>query len=98
MILGYARVSTDDQLLDAQQDALTAAGAERIFSDKISGSSRLRPELDRMIEQLREGDVVVVTKYDRLSRCGLPVPCRGHRHDNLGRAAGLPRFCLDRSV
>lgn len=68
MILGYARVSTDDQLLDAQQDALTAAGAERIFSDKITGSSRLRPELDRMIEQLRDGDVVVVTKYDRLSR------------------------------
>lgn len=68
MILGYARVSTDDQLLDAQQDALTAAGAERIFSDKITGSSRSRPELDRMIEQLRDGDVVVVTKYDRLSR------------------------------
>lgn len=68
MILGYARVSTDDQLLDAQQDALTAAGAERIFADKITGSSRSRPELDRMIEQLRDGDVVVVTKYDRLSR------------------------------
>lgn len=68
MILGYARVSTDDQLLDAQEDALTAAGAERIFADKITGSSRLRPKLDQMIEQLRGGDVVVVTKYDRLSR------------------------------
>lgn len=67
MILGYARVSTDDQLLDAQHDALRAAGAERIFGDKITGTGRARPELDRMVEQLRDGDVVVVTKYDRLS-------------------------------
>lgn len=68
MILGYARVSTDDQVLDAQHDALLAAGAERIFGDKITGTARARPELDRMVEQLRDGDVVVVTKYDRLSR------------------------------
>lgn len=68
MIIGYARVSTDDQNLDAQTDALTAAGAERIFADKISGSSRKRPELDRMLDQLRDGDVIVVTKYDRLAR------------------------------
>ena len=68
MIFGYARVSTDDQVLDAQVDALSAAGAERIFMDKISGSRRQRPELDRMVDQLRPGDVVVVTKYDRLSR------------------------------
>jgi DNA invertase Pin-like site-specific DNA recombinase len=68
MIIGYARVSTDDQNLDAQTDALTAAGAERIFSDKISGSMRKRPELDKLLEQLRPGDVIVVTKYDRLAR------------------------------
>ena len=68
MIFGYARVSTDDQVLDAQVDALSAAGAERIFMDKISGSRRQRPDLDRMLDQLRPGDVVVVTKYDRLSR------------------------------
>lgn len=68
MIFGYARVSTDEQNLDAQTDALNAAGAERIFADKISGSKRNRVELDRMLEQLREGDVVVVTKYDRLAR------------------------------
>lgn len=68
MIIGYARVSTDDQNLDAQTDALTAAGAERIFADKVSGSSRKRPELERMFEQLRPDDVVVVTKYDRLAR------------------------------
>jgi DNA invertase Pin-like site-specific DNA recombinase len=68
MILGYARISTDDQNLDAQTDALKAAGAVRIFADKISGTARTRPELERLLEQLRDGDVVVVTKYDRLAR------------------------------
>lgn len=68
MILGYARVSTDGQMLDPQTDALNAAGATRIFADQISGSRRQRPELDRMLDQLRAGDVVMVTKYDRLSR------------------------------
>lgn len=68
MIIGYARVSTDDQNLDAQTDALQAAGAERIFSDKISGTKRDRTELGAMLDQLRPGDVVVVAKYDRLAR------------------------------
>lgn len=68
MIIGYARVSTDDQNLDAQTDALQAAGVERIFSEKISGSMRKRPELDKLLDQLRPGDVIVVTKYDRLAR------------------------------
>ena len=68
MIIGYARVSTDDQNLDAQTDALKAAGAGRLFADRISGSKRERPELDRMLDQLRDGDVVTVTKYDRLAR------------------------------
>ncbi|WP_299844900.1 recombinase family protein [uncultured Jannaschia sp.] len=67
-ILGYARVSTEGQNLEAQFDALKAAGVGRVFSEKISGSKRDRPELDKMIEQLRRGDVVTVTKYDRLSR------------------------------
>ncbi len=68
MIFGYARVSTDDQLLDAQTDALTTAGAERIFADKINGSTRKRPQLDQLLDQFRPGDVIVVTKYDRLAR------------------------------
>lgn len=68
MILGYARVSTDDQTLDGQTDALSAAGAERIFADRISGATRARPELERMLDQIRAGDVVVVAKYDRLAR------------------------------
>jgi DNA invertase Pin-like site-specific DNA recombinase len=68
MIIGYARVSTNDQNLDAQIDALTAVGAGRVFADKVSGAQRVRPELDRMLDQLRGGDVVTVTKYDRLAR------------------------------
>ncbi|WP_068317728.1 recombinase family protein [Polycladidibacter hongkongensis] len=68
MIIGYARVSTTDQNLDAQTDALTAAGAERLFSERVSGAKAERPELDKMLDQLRDGDVVVVTKYDRLAR------------------------------
>ena len=68
MLIGYARVSTEDQNLNAQLDTLKGAGVERIFSDKISGAQRNRPEMDRLLDQLRNGDVVVVTKYDRLAR------------------------------
>ena len=68
MILGYARVSTADQQLDSQRDALSTAGAERIFADTITGTARTRPELDQLMRQLRPGDVVVVAKYDRLAR------------------------------
>ena len=68
MILGYTRVSTADQQLDSQRDALSTAGAERIFADTITGTARTRPELDQLMRQLRPGDVVVVTKYDRLAR------------------------------
>lgn len=58
MIIGYARVSTDDQNLDGQLDALKAAGAERIFAYKITGTTRSRPELYRLLDQLRQGDVI----------------------------------------
>ena len=68
MIIGYARVSTDDQTLDAQIDALQEAGAQKIFYEKKTGRHPDRVELDRMLEQLRDGDVVIVTKYDRLAR------------------------------
>lgn len=68
MIIGYARVSTEDQNLDGQLDALKAAGAEKIFADKVTGTARSRPELDRLLDQLRLGDVITVTKYDRLAR------------------------------
>jgi DNA invertase Pin-like site-specific DNA recombinase len=68
LIFGYARVSTQEQNLDAQLEALSRAGAERVFSEKISGKDAKRPELKALMSQLRRGDVVTVAKYDRLSR------------------------------
>ena len=68
-ITGYARVSTKDQSLDAQIYQLEKAGCQRIYSDRLSGKTeRSSTELGRMLDQLRTGDVVVVTKIDRLSR------------------------------
>jgi DNA invertase Pin-like site-specific DNA recombinase len=69
MLFGYARVSkADDQDTAAQVDALKAAGCRRVFEEKASGGRWDRPELHRLLDQLREGDVVVVWKLDRLSR------------------------------
>ena len=68
MLIGYARVSTDDQYLDSQHVALSAVGCGRIYAEKFSGAKRDRPELDRLLEHLREGDVVVATRLDRLAR------------------------------
>ncbi len=68
MVIGYARVSTDDQHLDGQRAALRAAGCQRIYEEKISGATRDRPELTRLLEHVREGDVVVATRLDRMAR------------------------------
>ena len=68
MLIGYARVSTQDQESVAQIDALKAAGCERIFQEKVSGGRWDRPELHRLLGQLRKEDVLVVWKLDRLSR------------------------------
>ena len=68
MLIGYARVSTDDQHLDNQRIALLAAGCQRIYEEKISGAKRERPELTRVLDHLREGDVLVATRLDRLAR------------------------------
>ena len=68
MKIGYARVSTDEQSDSAQLDALQEAGCERIYQEKGSGKSRPRPELERMTDSLRAGDVVVVQRLDRLGR------------------------------
>lgn len=68
LMLGYARVSTDDQDLTLQRDHLRAAGCNKLFAEKVSGARRARPELDRMLDHLRPGDVVTVTRLDRLAR------------------------------
>ena len=68
MIIGYARVSTNDQETATQVAALKAAGCERIYREKASGGRWDRPELHRLLDQLREDDVLVVWKLDRLSR------------------------------
>jgi DNA invertase Pin-like site-specific DNA recombinase len=68
MRIGYGRVSTRDQNPEAQEDALTAAGCDRIFVDKISGKLASRPELDKALMTARDGDQFVITKLDRLGR------------------------------
>ena len=72
MKIGYARVSTDDQNLDLQKDALARAGVEKVYEDKASGRSLDRPQLAECLRSLRAGDSLVVWRLDRLSR-----PVRG---------------------
>jgi DNA invertase Pin-like site-specific DNA recombinase len=68
MIMGYARVSTDGQTLDAQDAALRAAGAERVYAEKVSGAVTDRKALARAIATLGPGDTLIVTRLDRLAR------------------------------
>src|SRR4051812_716351 len=68
MLIGYARVSTEDQDLTLQRSALKDVGCERISEEKVTGARRTRPQLARMLDQLRAGDVVVVSRLDRLAR------------------------------
>ena len=68
MLIGYARVSTQDQNLDLQIDALIKAGCKKVLDDKVSGSRAERPGLAKALEMLREGDTLVVWKLDRLGR------------------------------
>lgn len=68
MLIGYARVSTLDQNLDRQNDALKAAGCERIYTDKITGTKANRPGLEKLLDTLRAGDIVVISELSRLGR------------------------------
>jgi DNA invertase Pin-like site-specific DNA recombinase len=68
MLIGYARVSTQDQNLELQREALIKAGCQKVFEDKISGTRADRPGLSKVLEMLREDDTLVVWKLDRLGR------------------------------
>ena len=68
MKIGYARVSTEEQNLDRQLDSLKEAGCEKIFKEKITGTKKDRPELDKLMEHLREGDLIIISDLTRLSR------------------------------
>lgn len=68
MRIGYARVSTDDQVLDLQLDALRSQGVETIYQEQASGKNRARPELENCLKAVREGDTLVVWRLDRLGR------------------------------
>lgn len=73
MLCGYARVSTDDQDLTLQRRMLVEHGCERVYEEKMSGARRDRPELARLFDQLRAGDVLVVVRLDRLARSTLDL-------------------------
>lgn len=84
MRFGYARVSTEDQRLDRQVDALRDAGCEKVFLEKASGALSSRPQLDKMLGMLREGDQVVVVKLDRISRSTKHLIELSERFDEIG--------------
>ncbi|SIT08769.1 Site-specific DNA recombinase [Chryseobacterium piscicola] len=68
MKIGYIRISTQDQNYNLQEDALNKLGCEMIFKETVSGATKERPQLKKLLEQIRKGDVVVVYKLDRLGR------------------------------
>lgn len=68
MLIGYARVSTSDQYLNMQEDALKSAGCEDIYTDVVSGAKTARPGLHSALSHLRKGDMLVVWRLDRLGR------------------------------
>ena len=84
-VIGYARVSTTGQSLEAQLDFLTKAGVTQVFSEKASGKSTdKRPELDKALTYLRKGDILIVTKLDRLARSVLDLHTIAKRLDEKG--------------
>jgi DNA invertase Pin-like site-specific DNA recombinase len=84
MLIGYARVSTDDQNLDLQRDALRLAGCEKIYEDRISGAKAARPGLAMALEVARAGDVLTVWRLDRLGRSLHDLILLGRKLDEMG--------------
>ena len=93
MLIGYARVSTEDQDLRLQRAALKEAGCRKTFEEKVSGAGRDRPELAKLFEHLREDDVLVVTRLDRLARSTRDLLDLAERLNEIGtglRSLGEP--------
>src|SRR5215469_10876488 len=90
--IGYARVSTNGQDLTIQHDDLNAAGCERVYAEKISGARSDRPQLVRLLKGLEVGDVVVVSRLDRLARSTLDLL---NTVDQIPRAGGGFRSLAD---
>ena len=84
MIMGYIRVSTTAQNIERQIDILNEYGAERLFIDKMTGTKADRPQLNKMFEQLRKGDIVVVTELSRLGRSLKDLLVINERIENIG--------------
>lgn len=84
MLIGYARVSTDDQNLDLQRDALQGAGCAKIYEDRLSGAKAARPGLQQAIDVARAGDILVVWRLDRLGRSLKDLICIVESLDRLG--------------
>lgn len=73
MVVGYVRVSRNEQNLDIQLDSLNKLGIDEVFKEKVGGTSKERPEFERMLTLLRSGDIVVVWRIDRLGRSTLAL-------------------------
>jgi DNA invertase Pin-like site-specific DNA recombinase len=84
MLIGYARVSTDDQNLNLQRDALRLAGCEKIYEDRMSGAKAARPGLTMALEVARTGDVLTVWRLDRLGRSLHDLIVLGRKLDEMG--------------
>jgi hypothetical protein len=93
-VFGYARVSTDGQTLDSQVEALKAAGCGKIFREKVSGARADRPQLLRLLAAIGSGDVLIVSRLDRLARSTRDLLNRLHRQSGarlVGRSASCAR-------
>ena len=93
-VVGYARVSSVGQSLEVQQEKLVSYGVDKLFSEKLSGTTAARPELKSCLDYVREGDVLVITKLDRLARSTLHL----HKIVNDLNDRGVGFKVLDQSI
>ena len=93
-VVGYARVSSVGQSLEVQQEKLVSYGVDKLFAEKLSGTTAARPELKSCLDYVREGDVLVITKLDRLARSTLHL----HKIVNDLNNRGVGFKVLDQSI